>query len=566
MIGAVKVFQEKQQKVVTLIETMKAFSDEGLEFGLEMEAHLRKKIADALVSAKDEKLKVVLTGGVSEGKTTIAAAWLGKLDKSTMKISAQESSDDVNIYQFDDNLMLVDTPGLFGYKEKYAGDNGEIKKYKEITKEYISQAHLMLYVMNSANPIKESHQEELLWLFRDLGLLPRTVFILSRFDEVADVDDEDDYQVNLFTKKKNVVGRLKDLIQLTNEEETDLVIVGVAANPFESGLEYWLTNFEEFQRLSHIASLQEATTKAVEKNEGAYQVILEAKKTILKEFFQVQLPLVQKQDDLAQENLESLKKIHTNLSEKLLDTEKSLTKTRIKLRDFISNYFSDLIRQAHGVSLETARDFIEREIGKNSIILTTHIQNEFERQIGLIDEEFAKLSNEFKLESTRYDAKMIQLGRLIPAGIGGKINGQFVLKARDFLAAGAGKVGINFGKALNFKPFGAIQLAGKLNVIFAALPVVIELVTLVQENEKQDKFDKDMKEFIANLEEQREQYINMLGEEEGILKEYFSECKSLQIRINKLGEEITNNEEFQNRIRNWIDKGRKLQLEFGSID
>ena len=38
--------------------------------------------------------------------------------------------------------------------------------------------------MDPTNPIKESHKAELEWLFRDLGLLSRTVFVLSRFDAV----------------------------------------------------------------------------------------------------------------------------------------------------------------------------------------------------------------------------------------------------------------------------------------------------------------------------------------------------------------------------------------------
>ena len=55
--------------------------------------------------------------------------------------------------------------------------------------------------MNSTNPIKDSHKEDLQWLFRELNLLPRTIFVLSRFDEVADVEDENDYMQNLNIKK-----------------------------------------------------------------------------------------------------------------------------------------------------------------------------------------------------------------------------------------------------------------------------------------------------------------------------------------------------------------------------
>ncbi|MGV8268407.1 LeoA/HP0731 family dynamin-like GTPase, partial [Pseudomonas aeruginosa] len=81
--------------------------------------------------------------------------------------------------------------------EQENAETQTIEKYKDITKKYVSEAHLVLYVMNSTNPIKESHKEDLTWLFRTLDLLPRTVFVLSRFDEVADVEDEQDYQANL---------------------------------------------------------------------------------------------------------------------------------------------------------------------------------------------------------------------------------------------------------------------------------------------------------------------------------------------------------------------------------
>lgn len=99
---------------------------------------------------------MALVGGFSEGKTSIAAAWVGKLDKSTMKISHQESSDSVSIFEVERGLTLIDTPGLFGFKEKFNADTHEQEKYKDITKKYISEAHLVLYVMNSTNPLKKA--------------------------------------------------------------------------------------------------------------------------------------------------------------------------------------------------------------------------------------------------------------------------------------------------------------------------------------------------------------------------------------------------------------------------
>ncbi|MEE6538245.1 hypothetical protein VWM66_10860, partial [Campylobacter jejuni] len=44
--------------------------------------------------------------GFSEGKTSIAAAWIERLDKTSMKIDHQESSDEVKIYNIDDEICM----------------------------------------------------------------------------------------------------------------------------------------------------------------------------------------------------------------------------------------------------------------------------------------------------------------------------------------------------------------------------------------------------------------------------------------------------------------------------
>lgn len=165
-----------------------------------------------------------------------------------MKIAHQESSDAVKIYDIDNEMDLVDTPGLFGFKEKIT-DSGKIERYKDITKKYVSEAHLILYVLNPSNPIKESHKDDLNWLFRTLNLLSRTIFVISRFDE-------EDYNKRFKIKKENVQNRLNDLISLSEKEKEGLIIVAVAANPYDLGLEHWLKHKEEFQKLSHIKTLQ----------------------------------------------------------------------------------------------------------------------------------------------------------------------------------------------------------------------------------------------------------------------------------------------------------------------
>lgn len=57
-----------------------------------------------------------------------------------MNISQQESSSEVAIYDFKDQLQIIDTPGLFGFKEKTNASTEQIEKYKDITKRYVSNA------------------------------------------------------------------------------------------------------------------------------------------------------------------------------------------------------------------------------------------------------------------------------------------------------------------------------------------------------------------------------------------------------------------------------------------
>lgn len=71
-------------------------------------------------------------GGFSEGKTSIAAPWLDRLDES-MKIAHQESSDAVKIYDIDNEMELVDTPGLYGFKQK-KHDSGKKSTIKILPK------------------------------------------------------------------------------------------------------------------------------------------------------------------------------------------------------------------------------------------------------------------------------------------------------------------------------------------------------------------------------------------------------------------------------------------------
>ncbi len=102
--------QENLKKLLDFIHT-------GEKYGIHIEESLKDKIRNAIKNVADQKLKVALVGGFSEGKTSIAAAWIDRLDEN-MKIAHQESSDAVKIYDIDNEMELVDTRDYTGLKKK----------------------------------------------------------------------------------------------------------------------------------------------------------------------------------------------------------------------------------------------------------------------------------------------------------------------------------------------------------------------------------------------------------------------------------------------------------------
>ncbi|GAA9290546.1 hypothetical protein HpHA234_07970 [Helicobacter pylori] len=300
---------------------------------------------------------------------------------------------------------------MFGFKEK-EHDSGKIERYKDITKKYVSEAHLILYALNPSNPIKESHKDDLNWLFRTLNLLSRTIFVISRFDEEADIEDEEDYNKRFKTKKENIQNRLNDLISLSEKEKEGLSIVAVAANPFNEGLEYWLEHKEEFQKLSHIKTLQDATQKKIKENGGKLTIIEEAKKSVIQDVVYRQMPLAKQEQQEIRREMEYLNRMIEKRRKDLQNLNSEISQARINLKEFITRYFSGLISQISGTSLETFNDFAMREIGDKGINIETRVQNAFARETQGIFNEMAKIETGFNADRSFLKNMPEHLGKL----------------------------------------------------------------------------------------------------------------------------------------------------------
>ena len=524
-----------------------------------------KKLKDVIGMLENKKLRVALVGGFSEGKTSIVAAWLGRYDKKTMKINIQESSDAIQIYDMDDKFEVIDTPGLFGYKEKVT-DLGEIEKYKDITKKYISAAHIVIYVMDPTNPIKESHKEELVWLFRTLNLLPRTVFVINKVDEIADVEDDEDYNEKIAVKKETIIERLRSTIDLSIHEENSLPIVGISANPDGEGIEYWLEHRDEFERLSRIELLRNAITETIERKGGYFPIVYEMQKSIIRDVLIIHQDEFKEELDKFRLVVDGLKVSKDRMDKDLSKINEEIVFAKEGLSKFFISYFSELIDKIRACDPEDVQGFIDNEVGRNGCIIENKLQTEIEKRTAQVNERIKVAVGDFQALINQQESVFVLMGK---DGAKFLLRNTFDNKKILFLRDGIvnfGKiVGADLGKMLKFKPWGATGFANKLNGALAAAGLLMEIWDLYKKREEEEKFNKALEDVADNFRDAQEQMLNHLKEDD-FREKFFPVYVELNKNVSRLNDEICDMEKKVDKLNNWCEKGKKLAKKFYEMD
>ena len=90
-----------------------------------------------------------------------------------------------------------------------------------------------------------------------------------------------------------------------------------------------------------------------------------------------QLPVVQKTQEILNNELVHLADVAQHLNSELEPMTARINNVRSSLKEFVLDYFTGLIRQVKGTDLHTFSDFYENELGKDGIVLTTRLEQEF---------------------------------------------------------------------------------------------------------------------------------------------------------------------------------------------
>lgn len=554
-------FNQQKENAKQKILALQEFLQDGDKLGVDVKESL-SKLEKAEEKISQQKLKVALIGGFSEGKTSIVASWLEE-SKDNVKISSAESSDEVAIYKIDGNneIEIIDTPGLFGFKEKDIGANSQ--KYKDMTKKFVSEADIILYVMNPSNPIKASHKDDLEWLFRALNLLPRTIFVLSKFDEVADVEDKEEFD-SAFTIKKeqNIIPRLQELIGLNDNERQNLQIVAVSANPFNMGVSHWLKaeNKEQYKQLSHIESLQNATKAIIMQNGGFELIITQAQTSIVSNVLHKELPIALSTKEKIIKETRKLKESEESLQKSMNRTKEQIDSARINLREFAARYFNDLIAQLNGTGLETFNDFMQREIGSEGSLMIAQIENKFEEHCGKIFIELEKSITRFDIEMGDFEKAISSYGK---QGIdilqkSNLINATNIKIARDAIKTGLEAIGINIGKMLNFKPWGAIKFAKGANIALAVVGLALEAWDSYSKHKQEQEFQKAKEKIKDILEKTMKDILETINDNKKFLG-LFQGYNELKQALANTEESLKNIESYNENFNKWVEQGRQLE-------
>ncbi|EKE91416.1 putative dynactin subunit 1 [Helicobacter pylori R038b] len=253
--------------------------------------------------------------------------------------------------------------------------------------------------------------------------------------------------------------------------------------------------------------------------------------------------------------MEYLNKALEKRRKDLQNLNSEISQARIHLREFITRYFSDLIRQVLGTSLETFNDFAMREIGDKGINIETKVQNAFERQTQGIVNEISKIETGFNADMSFFEKHAGAFGKI---GIdllkqSGFINATNIKLARDALVATGKFVGIDL--ALKFKPWGAVNLAGSINKGLPLIGLAFEVWDSWKESQKIEKLEKAKEEMESDFNNQKQEILALINDETRFKQTCFPMALELEECIQACEENIKKTQECAQGLEKWIQTG-----------
>lgn len=462
------------------------------------------KIEASIIAVESDVLRIALLGAFSDGKTSVVASWLGRIMED-MKIDMDESSDQVRTYRpigLPDQCEIVDTPGLFGDKEKTT--DGVQVVYEDMTKRYISQAHLIFYVVDATNPLKDSHSAIAKWVLRDLNKLASTIFVINKMDEVTDLTEQALFASQAQIKKDNLIGKLRRAADLTEDEVLCLNIVCIASDPNGRGLPFWFSKPAQYEARSRIGDLK-AVTSRILKSDTAQALIAKTGLDVVRDLMQQKIALVQAENEKldvfeAQNRQESAR-----ILQDICSGRGEVRRLAAELATELDAIEKRLLGKLRPLELEEMRPFLEDEIGYSGDDIGYKLHLKIKHAVDRFFEQSSAVTSRISLDIKRQldssESFINSMSEGALKGVSGTLKGiskvdpatikATIFAARDVLARVT-------GVTIKFKPWEASKLAGSISAWAGPVGAVISLGTDTYKLYK----THEMEEKLAEVREQ----------------------------------------------------------------
>lgn len=516
---------------------------------------IKLKIESIKDMLSDDTLKIVLLGATCDGKTTTAAGMLGKV---LNKIDNDESSDELTFYHVEglSGVEIVDTPGLFGSKEKE--EMGKTITFSDITERYISEAHVLLYVTDAVDPVKESHSNKLRWVLKDLSKLPSTVFVINKMDEAGfDLDDDADFERGCSIKKKFLIDGLARNIGLSVNEAANMNVICISADPGGKGLERWFSKPDKYEKRSHIKKLKD-TVKQLSLSSNTEALNNEAIKASFKDVTNLVNNIIGASSEEKGKAVKNAQEASENLQFELNDLNKQLLHNKSILTESILAYRKSLINTINSAGMETFSDMLDEEIGVQDGKVTGKI---FTQKIEAILSECGNSNNSsisamsvsYEKSLGTFDTSLNILGNGTKLLKNANISGGMIKGIRNVILP-----------SFKFKPWQAVNIASKLSKGLAIASIVINGILFWRKKKAVSAFNKaktDLKDAITeSFDDIAKMYASNEDYYQNFAPSYLEMSKLKDERMELVSTLVKQNEEldsYKTRLSGWLDSVAK---------
>jgi len=554
-------------KAIEEFDSLKCLLKEGETLGIDV-SQLIGKVDSLIASMRDQIVRIVLLGSFADGKTSAIAGLLGEL-KDNMKIDMDESSDELAVYRFKgvENVEIIDTPGLFGTKEKEM--DGENVKYSDITLRYISEANILIYVCDAVTPLKESHVAILRRVLRDFNKLNSTIFVINKMDEAGfDMLDENDYQRGANIKKQVLIGRLRDTIGLTEEEANNLHIVCIAADPKGKGLEHWFSKMDSYLERSHIGLLKDSITDIVSDND-IQRLKSDTNMAVITDVVtgaKCQLDAIV---EPVKQSIGEARGLTEDLRQDCDLMRRDLINSKARMLEDLHNLHESINTDIDEADLTTINSLIENKLGVAdgnidynildsdiSMAIAQCVESNNYSINSRIEEFSQKIDSQSKIVTDALKFGADKLGKI-------KLANTDILNARNYL----GKY-FDWAKNIKFKPWGAGKVAAKVSTGFAVggrvIPVGLDLYSYFKEQKNLKELAELKQSIKSDIAAKFKGIYEVMNSDqcyfENFAPSYIELSKAVEARnseLLKLQNQINILRQYNEQINNWLVNSRK---------